>query len=818
MSLSSGMLSWGNKFGWTIGWSTPDTSIISLIWASTNQAFQLLVEGGKPVFFVVNLNTGTISGSFYKSAMTQTSITAADLVYTGSSTTIYILVRYSGGFHKFEYYPSSSTFSVGMQNTAVTGYFAAVMNGFTYFGGQLISNSNAFITKIVGNGSIIQQQTFVLSSTSDTFVVNTSSGYGLSNDTTIIVTAGINPIISLGTLIFALPGSYTQSSTGIFKSDIVYRNGFQESLYVQENYSGKVEFQYPCSISGSTSVSSTLIAHPTTGTYPSWISLNSDYENINVVAPAYGGSNVYYFGVKSVIYGEIIDKFVTINIYKCLVLNCLSWSYTATGNWNKWLSGYNLSIDKIQWIIQTNTNSQINKSTNDTQTLSNESTISSLSYFSGGVILTSTAAWFIGSSFGYSSPQGIWTFFNQYQLVLVLPFLRTNLSRNFFVLVKYLKFVTFNFSFLDDISFLNIPYIKDPFDYEQKDKVYYDNGLKSGSFIVNRFGLIKAILSTIFCHIFWLIAFKFIRWSYQIITSFKQKILSTFHLNNYIKLIFVSFLFNFIAAFIEALRIDDALNSSIPISSYLIGLVSTLLLIAFAIFIVLYYWWKRERIWESKYFSELFEPFKKTHLAKQYYAVFIIRRLVIVLIVVLCKDLSNNYKLFIYVFLQFVAFGYATFVMPFVSKLNCVVEITNEVFYLTICIMVIIYHITSSYTDILSYVILALVVLNGVIISIEINSVSVYNLIKQWSNWKKKIASVDENKDEYKPKVAESDFIDTEKQEKVSRELGSKTFTPTAHNYPGNLFCPIRIESIASNHDINFSKVDVESSDSWEDT
>ena len=427
----------------------------------------MLVEGGKPVFFVVNLSTGAVSGSFYKSAMTQTSITATDLVYTGSSTTIYILVRYSGGFHKFEYDPSSSTFSVGMQNTAVTGYFAAVMNGFTYFGGQLISNSNAFIAKIIGNGSIIQQHTFVLSSTSDTFVVDTSSGYGLSSDITIIVTAGINPIATSGTLTFVSPGSYTQSSTGIFKSDIVYRNGFQESLYVQENYSGKVEFQYPCSLSGSTSVSSTLIAHPTTGTYPSWISLNSDYENINVVAPAYSGSNVYYFGVRSVIYGENIDKYATITVYKCLVSNCQSWSYTATSNWNIWLSGYTLSSSTTLWTIQVVQSSQSSSSTSSsqssnssgqssTQTINSE-TLNNLSYFSGGVIVASSASGILGSSLGFSSSQGVWALFNQYQLILVIPFLMTNVSKDFLVFVKNLNFANFNFSFLSKISFLRFP-------------------------------------------------------------------------------------------------------------------------------------------------------------------------------------------------------------------------------------------------------------------------------------------------------------------------------------------------------------------------
>ena len=607
MSLSAGMLSWGNKFGWTLFWSTPSTPILSLIWASTNQAFQLLVEGGKPVFFVVNLNTGAISGLFYKSAMSQTSITAADLVYTGSSTTIYILVRYSGGFHKFEYYPSSSTFSVGMQNTAVTGYFAAVMNGFTYFGGQLISNFDAFIAKIIGNGSIIQQQNFVLSSTSDTFVVNTSSGYGLSNDITIIVAVGVNPIISLGALAFVLPGSYTQSSTGIFRSDIIYRNEFQESLYVQENYSGKVEFQYPWSISGSISISSTLITHTATGTYPSWISLNSDYENINVNAPAYGGSNVYYFGVRSVIYGENIDKFATITIYKCLVLNCQSWSYTATNNWNIWVSGYTLSSDSTLCTIQVSQSSQSTQTTpssqsaqsansqNTTNAPSDESVVSDLSYFSGGIIVASAVACIIGSTFGFSSPQGIWALFNQYQLVLVLPFLRANLSKEFLVFVKYLKFVSFSFSFVDNISFLNTPLVKNTFGYEQKDQVYNDNGLSSGSFIVNQFGLIRALLFAIVLHLCWLMTFKFIWWSSQKIENFKQKVFNLFHFSTYIRLILEAFLFSFIAAFTEALRISDAINTSIPISSYLIGWIFMLFLIAFIVFIVAYYWRKKRK-------------------------------------------------------------------------------------------------------------------------------------------------------------------------------------------------------------------------------
>lgn len=64
-----------------------------------------------------------------------------------------------------------------------------------------------------------------------------------------------------------------------------------------------------------------MIPYPTASSYPSWISINPDYEHIDVSAPSYGTSNVYYFGVRSVIFGENVDKYATITVYQCLVTN-----------------------------------------------------------------------------------------------------------------------------------------------------------------------------------------------------------------------------------------------------------------------------------------------------------------------------------------------------------------------------------------------------------------------------------------------------------------------------------------------------------------
>lgn len=161
----------------------------------------------------------------------------------------------------------------------------------------------------------------MLTATTDTFTVNTSSGYGLSTDITITISQSVGFTTTAGTLTFYNPGTYSLTASESSNSDIVYVDGNQQTVYAQENYSGPISFGYPCSVSGSNTIASSLIAYPATGTYPSWVSLNADYMHIDVVAPAYGSTNTYYFGVRSVIFGQNIDKYGTINVYKCLVAN-----------------------------------------------------------------------------------------------------------------------------------------------------------------------------------------------------------------------------------------------------------------------------------------------------------------------------------------------------------------------------------------------------------------------------------------------------------------------------------------------------------------
>ena len=291
--------------------------MISLIYEPTNRAFQILVESGDPLFYGVNLSTGAVSTSYLVSAITATNVYSADMSLSDTSGVIFVLVRHDNGFHMYSYNIVTGTFILTKTSTTFMSYFVKKRVGLSYYGGLLISNSNAHIAKVSGSGEISQGNVFVLTTSADTFATASAlKGYSLVTDITLITASFSLFTISNTTLTTSSPGSYSQSPTGIFQSDIVYRNGNLEELYIQENKSGSVSYGFPCSQSGGNSVSSTLMTHFNGETLPAWVSLAGDNENVNVVAPAYTGtSDNYYFGVRSTVLGESVDEYGTITVY-----------------------------------------------------------------------------------------------------------------------------------------------------------------------------------------------------------------------------------------------------------------------------------------------------------------------------------------------------------------------------------------------------------------------------------------------------------------------------------------------------------------------
>lgn len=95
-----------------------------------------------------------------------------------------------------------------------------------------------------------------------------------------------------------------------------------------------------------------------------------------------------------------------------------------------------------------------------------------------------------------TSSMGFWALVNQYQLFLLLPFLKIYMPADLEYYLTEFELFSFDFNFLSgyDIPFLT-GLIKD-LDYYQEDIIFRNNGFSSGSFAVNYNNMVTAFLIT----------------------------------------------------------------------------------------------------------------------------------------------------------------------------------------------------------------------------------------------------------------------------------------------------------------------------------
>ena len=99
-------------------------------------------------------------------------------------------------------------------------------------------------------------------------------------------------------------------------------------------------------------------------------------------------------------------------------------------------------------------------------------------------------------------------FRSQFQLVLMLPFLKSFLTAEFIFFIRDFEFALFNFSFLD---FFDLPVVnqdEDTLHYIQPDSIYEENNIESGSFLINQVNLLKSLIITFIIHMIILLISK----------------------------------------------------------------------------------------------------------------------------------------------------------------------------------------------------------------------------------------------------------------------------------------------------------------------
>ena len=268
------------------------------------------------VLYSLNLTNGGILGQFYKSNLGQTNLIASDIHASDYDNLVFFIVQHDNGFHKIHYDPISSTFTQIFSNSVYKPNFIEMVAGYTYIGGKLISNSNAAIIKLFDTGDNSLNPKLVMTIDSSTFSVDaTLSAFNLIPGTSF---SWDTAVLSAKTIVPVSPGTYTQSVSDSFSSDVVFNGGFGGVYYVQESVSINLPFEFVCSINGSTAITPTIVAHNVTLTYPPFVTMNADLVSFDFNTPAYveGGSNMYYFGIQSSFSSSEATKYMTVEVYK----------------------------------------------------------------------------------------------------------------------------------------------------------------------------------------------------------------------------------------------------------------------------------------------------------------------------------------------------------------------------------------------------------------------------------------------------------------------------------------------------------------------
>lgn len=117
----------------------------------------------------------------------------------------------------------------------------------------------------------------------------------------------------------------------------------------------------------------------------------------------------------------------------------------------------------------------------------------------------------------------------------------------------------------------------------------------------------------------------------------------------------------------------NKVSFAVSFAYFLISIVIIMLLITVYV--------KSKESSKFKYFAEIYDGFKSSHLSKFYHIIFLLRRLLITAIVILMRDTKIYTKLGIYLCLQIISFLYIAVMRPSESVQQNMIDFWNDLIY-----------------------------------------------------------------------------------------------------------------------------------------
>ena len=374
----------------------------------------------------------------------------------------------------------------------------------------------------------------------------------------------------------------------------------------------------------------------------------------------------------------------------------------------------------------------------------------------------------LSSLLNMSSPTGVFTIINQFQLLFLIVVSGAYLSEGVLELIIGMKIVllNFNITFIDGIR-LTENKVFNYISYDQPNKHLYDIGIIYGSTFLNISKLIIGIVFTICWHtIFALIYNKCKKIDKNKCSrKFADKLYALMAFAIYVRLIIQSFLLIVFSSFSETYELK--VDTTAQIISFSINII-------FIIFISVFMVWC---IWQVKkahpvinplkqfYLTEFFSELKHTSLSRLNPIVFLGQRIISWALVIFFADVNLTAKLSILTAIQFIHLAYLLAVRPFEKVKNLIYEWVGQIVIVLFSSILIKYGTKSEWNEAINTALFAIVICATLLLTIMNIIDLIITIIKKIKSifWSKKQTEVQHfSQAQGRPQVSKISILDSQ--------------------------------------------------------
>ncbi|CAI2381221.1 unnamed protein product [Moneuplotes crassus] len=429
---------------------------------------------------------------------------------------------------------------------------------------------------------------------------------------------------------------------------------------VQSNTSVQVDFTWACAPSSNYTDINFSLAKTVNHDIPEWVQLDVGDQELHLnKTPKLAESQTFYFSLKIDFASETHYKKFEIHVEECNILNCELCQLGSTDLCETCNEGYKQS---------------------DGQKSCSKITLMAGATEAAAVMVTSSVVLASASSvLSLSSVNSIFSIMNSLQLAVLLPLITDYFSTKVLDFLSGMGFTMMSFDF---IKFKDLPLIKEISEwvsYPQSDEYLNSLGMRSGSSVVNYLSLMAVLIFLGVIHFGIFFCSRCVKNSKnKRCRKFTKKLFLFFTFNIYIRIFIQAFSFTSLSIFSEIYT----LNLGTLVTKISFGLCIIFALCTSVLFILSFYMYVMSfpQVDPKKYWPciEYFNGIKPSKFSKLYSSLFMLLRLMLSSLLILCRDIPASYKA-TYFYLLNIAYGvYLIVVRPFENPQDSVIEIINQ--------------------------------------------------------------------------------------------------------------------------------------------